>query len=291
MNELKSFAYTCMLLIFSLSVHAQMGQIRACEKIDDFKKTTTLIVLDNQKNTAYNQKIQKIIDSYWRLTPVKYIPEDSLKNYFGNSEYSMLVRNNSKRMVRRGGGRTATIQNNDLAIYICDQGPLENYLGGDAIASVDLAEVMRVDDYLYKLGGLIQGMQSYVDFLESEKIDRNTYEKEIKRFEIERVGDLANLTLLVCADDLSAKTNNPEKLIKSYGYPVEIVSKERIEEALDNEEGNIVYMHLHPRQREFFLIQAAGGRVLYHALVNTYGELKMKDFAILKGRIAKANKE
>lgn len=292
MNKLKiTTSILCMFIVWGNMLNAQIGQLRSCEKIKYFKTTTTLIVLDDESNSAYNKAIRHTIDNYWRLTPVKFIPESELKNYFGNDQFSMLVRNSAQRVHRRAGGRTSTIKHNDLALYICDQGPLENYLGGDAIAMVKLDDVMRVDDYLYELTGLVQNMQVYVDFIENEKIDKNNYEREILRYAVERVGDLANFNLLICADDLTASMNNPEKLAKTYKYPVEIVSKEKIAEAIAAQKGDVAFMHLHPRQREFFIIHAAGGRLLYHAKVNDYGELKMKDFSILSKRIAKAEKE
>ena len=284
---MKTFACISIGLLILNVAWAQIGQKRSCEKVGELKKTTTLIVLDEKKDSEYNQLIRHTIDTYWRITPIMYIPSSELEQYLGNSAYSMLVRNNAQRIARRGGGRVSVIQNNDLALYLCNQGELTNYLAGDALAMVRLKDVMKTEDYLYELPGLIQSMQSYIQFLQEEKIDENNFEKEIKRYANQNVADLRSMTLMLRKEDVPEKLQDIKKLEKVYGHAVEIATEAQIAEALKNNEGNVAFLHLHPRQREFFIIQAAGGRLIYHALVQDYGELKAKDFAVLAKKIDK----
>ncbi len=285
--NMKTFACISIGLLILNVAWAQIGQKRSCEKVGELKKTTTLIVLDEKKDSEYNQLIRHTIDTYWRITPIMYIPSSELEQYLGNSAYSMLVRNNAQRIARRGGGRVSVIQNNDLALYLCNQGELTNYLAGDALAMVRLKDVMKTEDYLYELPGLIQSMQSYIQFLQEEKIDENNFEKEIKRYANQNVADLRSMTLMLRKEDVPEKLQDIKKLEKVYGHAVEIATEAQIAEALKNNEGNVAFLHLHPRQREFFIIQAAGGRLIYHALVQDYGELKAKDFAVLAKKIDK----
>lgn len=284
MHALNSLFSLLMALSLAASpLRAQVGQLRSCEKLPQLKQTTTLVVLDDQE-TAYNQRMRQTIEAYWDITPVKYISQNELPTYLGNAAYSMLVRNNAQRMVRRTGGRTSTVKNNDLGLYLCNQGPMENYLAGDALVMVRLEDVMQTDAYLHKLTGLVQAMLQYLAFLENEQVDENSYDKAIKTYAVRNAARLAEVTLLVCESDLPPKLRKPERLAKVYGHPVEVVDEQAIAEALEAQREGTAFLHLHPRQREFFVIEVAGGTLLYQAEVHSYGQLKFRDFATMGKR-------
>ena len=62
------------------------------QDIDDFLKTTTYVVLDDNAMTEWNFKIQEAVEKFWAITPYKFITRkefDTLKN---DMDKSFLVR-------------------------------------------------------------------------------------------------------------------------------------------------------------------------------------------------------
>ncbi|RMG24137.1 MAG: hypothetical protein D6730_13120 [Bacteroidetes bacterium] len=268
-----------MFLLVYLPSAAQIGQEHACAKIHEIANTTTLVVLD--EDSLYNSLIHYAVDSFWTLTPVKYIPRDDLPLYEGDKGYSMLVRNNSIRVVHRAGRRTSSIKMNDLGLYLCDQGALENYLTRDALVAVPFRNLMDTEAYAHKLIGLVQSMQAYAAFLKEQNISPNKFEKALKTYKTRYLKELMYRKLLICEDDLPEKLRDLKKLKKVYKFEVEIVDKARMADAIKRQDMEVAFFHIHPRQREYYIMDARGGRLMYAAKVIDYGELKLKDFAAL----------
>ena len=267
-------------LLISQSAFSQNGRDRAVKDLKKFKGTEMLVVLYDG-DELYNTEIKDAVSKYWTITPYSFIPQNELRNYAFEEEYSMLVRNDAKRVIHRVG-RTDHIQSNHLAIYVCGKGDnLMNYTGQNALSQIHFKDINDTESYSYKLKALVQHMHEYLSFLEEKKITEDNHAKELRLFNTQEVKKLSGMTLYILKEELPEKLNDLEKLRKFYEHEVEIVGKEEIQAAIATQNGNVAFLHLDPRIKNLYVISAQGGKILYQAPTQDWGTLKGKDFSTL----------
>ena len=283
---LTSCSLSLVFIFYMQLLSAQNGRERILEDLPKIKKTTLLVVLD-EVDEVYNEAIKEAIESYWKFMPYKFVSKDELHTLAFDDQYSMLVRNNAKRVVHRVG-RTDHIQSNHLAIYQCSRGDnLMNYTGRDALAQYHFKDVMDSDDYGYKLIALLQSMHRYIVWLDKNEITEDNHSKLLEKFCNEHTAKLSGMTLYVTEEDLSEKINDLEKLKKAYQHEIEIVDKATIQEAISKQKADVAFLHIDPRVKNIYILSAQGGEIIYHARTHEWGILKGKDFSNLSKAIEK----
>lgn len=270
----------CLNSVYELRAQAARG--KGAENFSWFNNTTTLIVLDDTIS-AYNIKVEDAIRKYWDITPVKFISRSELDDYLGTKNFSMLLRNNSERTIRRVR-QNLTIRNNEIGLYLCYRHVLTDYLPADAITYIKVKDVDAYSDYLYKLEGLIQTMQDYLkNFLDKRKITRDNIDQEEEQFFNQYRWRLKEVNLFIRAEDLPEGIDK-DNIQKYYRHNVSVVTPEEIEQAIASQEMGVAYLHVYPRAKQIQIISAKGGQVLYSAPAITYGEFHRRDLS----RISKA---
>lgn len=265
---------------------AQYGRSYRMEDLKEFKATTLIVVL-YPGDSLYNGIVKRTLERSWKLTPYRLVPLAQLREYAFDSQYSMLVRNNSKRIVQRVG-RTDQILSNHLAIYICGRGDnLMNYSGADAMTHFHLPDVMDTEAYAFKLSGLLQTLHQYLVFMDAHQANEDKHEKLLDQFLHGHEAELGNKILLVRKEDLPEKLQDLEKLRKLYPHALEFVSGSSIQAALDSQRKDAAFLHMDPRIKELYVISTEDGKVLYQARILERGFLKGKDFSLMAKTIAK----
>lgn len=263
-----------------LSVHSQTSTPRGCESYRFFKGTTTLIVLDAGDSSRYNDIMKATIEKYWTVSPYKIITLTEMYPLLANDEYSILVKNGTERTIRRVKG-TSVIKNSEIGLFVAGRGSLDMYVANDAVAYIKLGNLLEIDAYDYKLGGLVQALHYYVsEFLAIKDIDRDNHPKEEAFFLNQYNHQLKDHTLFIYKGDLP-EGMSVEDVQKRYKFPVEVVEKERIEEAVLNQEEGVAFLHVYPRAKMIQVIKASGGVFLYGAPSIKYGEFRGKDMAAI----------
>ncbi|MEZ4828058.1 MAG: hypothetical protein R3C61_17510 [Bacteroidia bacterium] len=266
-------------LTFSV-ILGQNGRTRAVEEWPKIKKTTMLVVLYEGQD-AYNEKIKNTIEKYWTIIPFQFVTPDELLKLSLSKDYSMLVRNDSERFINRVG-RTDRIKSNHLALYLCGNGAdMRNYPGAEAIVQYQFNDINDVDEYLYKLTAIIQSMQNYLVFLDTNKITEDNHPKLLKKYDNALANTLHEKTLLLLPEQLSADLQNPETLKRYYKYEVSIVDKEAIAAAIEAQIPTVAFLHIDPRGKNIYVLSAEGGRIMYEAETVISGHLTADDFSAL----------
>ncbi|MDW3650248.1 MAG: hypothetical protein R8P61_24455 [Bacteroidia bacterium] len=283
---MQRFLIAFLLIFSSLQLAAQNGRYASLEDFPEVKSSTLLVVLYEDDDT-YNDKIKEIIESHWTFTPYQFVDTTELyeisKNK-GDKEYSMLVRNNSHRLVRRVSG-TDKIQNNHLALYLMDTGTdLRNYTGKDALTHFQLNDVRNTMEYFHKLPAFIKYMQLYLKHVEEKNPTEDTHGKLLRAFNSENTQKLKDYTLLMDKEEVGDFMSQ-EEIAEIYGHKVELVEAAVIMAAVHNEEEQKAFLHLDPRIKQMTIMDAATGEVLYLERTDTSGELNKADFKKL-GRAA-----
>lgn len=280
--HVKSIAHLLLLCLFfaGFNALAQTGRYQNVRKFSGFKSTTTLIVLEDS-NAAYNAALKAATENgRWTVTPVKYIYRSELEPYLINPDYSMLIKNNQFKVVRRASGNSI-LRSNDVGVYRCNQGDLNNYATVDAIATIRLLDVMREEDYLYKLSGLVEALHHYLLFLDGNAVNPDMHDKMMEKYFNTSNADLAGMKLLIAEDEVD-DTFDPSRY---YTHEVEVVEKSVIQQALMEHQPGKVFLHMHPRKLYLMLIATENGHVLYYESLKNDKPFSKKNLAAISKAI------
>lgn len=282
--RLLSFWSLLMLMLLGTTAEAQIGRFQNVRKFSGFKTTTTLIVLEDSSE-VYNNALKLATEGgRWSITPIKYIKRSELNPYLVNPDYSMLIKNNQFKVVRRAGGNNSILRSNDIGIYRCNQGEINNYATVDAVATIRLLDVTREEQYVYKLGGLVQALHHYLQFLDAKPVSPDMHDKMVEEYFNTSNGDLAGMTLLICEDDVT-ETFDPSRY---YAHKVEVVEQSEIQQAIAERQKGKVFLHMHPRKKYVMLISTENGHILYYEPLNKGKPLNKKNFSSISKAIKKA---
>ncbi len=205
------------------------------EILNAFKKSKTYIVLEDVMFSDFNSNIKEEAKKHWKITSCEVIPLSTFEkiNKQENASFLMVVI----------GEYTGLPKNTIFNVLTLMMG----HKSGDVnkmpeILSVPLSyysEDGDEEDYGYKLGGILKGMQYAVENILSQKITitnvkdiLNTNKAEVKTKE-----------LWITKNDLSSSVNTIDKIKQHYPYKVAIKSEEEIQKAVDNNQNNVVIVH------------------------------------------------
>ncbi|MEM9934903.1 MAG: hypothetical protein AAF824_14855 [Bacteroidota bacterium] len=287
LNIRNPFASLILLLSCTSTLLAQTTTKSGVNGFPRFKQTTMLVVLDNDAHSTYNQIVDKAIRKYWAITPFTFITQNELPMYEGKDEYSLFLKNDNTRTVKKVR-QTYTIKNNNLGIYLNDFPTLQRYSASDAVAYIKLEDVNDYNAYLYKLEGLIQSLHTYLSsFLNNYEVSRdNLDDLEEEHFNARRT-EIKQYLLYISANDLPPGIKDTEKLAKYYKHNFLIVSEGDIERAIAEQEEGVAYLHLHPRVKKIQVVTANGGEILYSTIPKEYGKFQIKDLTELYRKVGK----
>ncbi len=223
-------------LILSFFISQAQTTVGTPEQLDQFFKTTTYVVLENNPMLQYNRLIKETVEKHWDLTKYEFVT-------FSTEEFeeARLDPNKSFLIVNRvffEKDKTKAKYN-----YLCVQ------LGGDYqfvnqmpdIAQVPIAyDGIDEEYYAYKLGMLVRFLQSHIK-LTQEHPELNS--KNILKYYYKNItADVKEKTLYVTKGDL-AKGFGMKEVKAVYPYKVKLVTKDEIKAAIDNHDKDIVFVH------------------------------------------------
>ncbi|MFP4289533.1 MAG: hypothetical protein ACLFQS_09760 [Bacteroidales bacterium] len=238
-----------------------VAQVRPARK-KEFKKfyeSTTYIVKDKDPFTKFNEKMRAAIENHWTLTPVEFITYDEFHRKRTNENYSFMILANIK-------------QNNMDEVY-----EFINFVMGnkkrDFERMPDLGSVplcyreANPHNYYYKIGGFVKFMQTYA------KEETTTDRLKLSKFLKMRDDQLKSMELWLLESEVAPGINTLEKIQKVYPYTVKFVTKDEIENAIDQDMENVAFLHkigpedtieyFYGKRCWKFILSAKDGKVLY----------------------------
>ena len=227
-----------LLLFLSFSIFATVSfsqkEVPTEEQIAQFKRSKTYFVLDGNMMSRYNFKIREVAKELWKTTEFDFISNDEYEEKRKSDEYSFVTFD----QVWITKDKTKA-EYNFLCLSIGGE-----YRSQAAMPQLCTVPVSYVDvdeeSYIYKLSAFVQIIQDHVKMIEStptvNKVNvihqYNKHSYEIKEKE-----------LYVIKDELDKDINTEAEFKKIYPYKFKFVTREAIEEAIDNKTQNIVFMH------------------------------------------------
>lgn len=240
------------------SIHAQINFANATQ-IKLFLKSKTLVVIDDNPSSKYNETIKAAMQKFWTITPYEFITTAQFDAKKVNISYSFILLSDAE---QTEDGVKCTY--NFLNLILGGK-------GGDLTNMPDLGSVplsyedVDEDNYLYKIGGILLFMQTHVKYA-------NDHPTIVPKLINKDSGiDIHTKELWLLKDELPANFNTLEKIKTIYPYKVKLVTKDDIKKAIDDENPDVVYMHKVGPQGTMqggkcwkFLVTAKEGEVLYY---------------------------
>ncbi len=223
----------CVLFVLTAGVFAQ-DYVPSQQDLDQFYKTKTLIVLEENPMLEYNMVIKDVIEKEWKLTPYEFIKANEFEAKRMDPQYSFLVM--TKVMFDR---------DNTKAQYKF----LHLLLGGDYLRVNMMPDIVAIpmsfedveeESYIYKLASMVRLMHDHIDLI-TKRPDLIT--ANVFKYYKDNLQDIRNKTMYVIGEELNKDINSESLIKKVYPFPVKIVSKEEITQAIEERRKDIIFLH------------------------------------------------
>lgn len=225
--------FIIILLALSNLITAQT-EVPSKDQIQQFKRSKTLVVLDDSPFMGYNFKIKEAIKNTWKSTKFEFISTAEYDEKRMNEDYSFITLDE----VWFTKDKTKA-QYNFLCLSL--GGKYKNQKDMPQLCTVPVSYLeVDEDNYIFKLSALLQIIQDHIDFVENTPgISDINVKKKIN----DRAYIIKTKELYVVKDELARDINTESKFKKIYPYKFKFVSREELEKAIDEKKANIVFLH------------------------------------------------
>ncbi len=274
--------YLFLLFMFiSVQFFAQGGNRYAAKRVFEFRKSTTIIILDELergRETDYNIAMKKAIDGgYWKITPTVFKRQSELAAILPMPGFSLLVK--STRLVANADGYTVQ-KHADLAVFMADKDSLNFYGGVDEIVSVEIFDTQDPVEITNKLPLILMAMQQYANFIAADGgIDFHNFYDATERFFTKNKKDIHRDILYICQEDLPSDLT-PETFGKVYKKPYKFISRSDLPALIENKEKGYVF-HTDMAYKQMWVFRISDGTVCFRATPQEKGKLLAKDIGKL----------
>ncbi len=222
-------------LVFSMALNiSAQSYVPTPEDIAAFFNTKTMVVLPDNPLLEYNLIIREVMEQEWEITDYDFISFKEFEELRFDPKYSFLYMTQ------------VSFEKDDTdARYRF----LHLSLGGDYfrtnqmpdLASVPLAYYnVEEDNYIYKLAILVRFMQNHAKLLrDNPKIASSNMFQHYN----DNMGDIKSKKLYLLEEELEKEVNSAARIKKEYPYDFQIVTKEKITEAIKERNEGVVFLH------------------------------------------------
>ena len=226
-----------LIILSGLILNQLSAQVEYLPTKDDLGKllsTKTYVVLEESPMSDFNFAIKEVMASNWTLTKFEYIKSSEFEKLSSNDNYSFIYTS----LVSFEKDKTESR-------YIF----LHLSLGGPNLTIDDLRDMVSVplayfgtdpENFIYKLGTIISFMQNHINLIyeKPELISNNIF-----KFYNDNIQDIHSKTLYLVQDELSPDISTPARIKAVYPYKFKIVTREEINQAIEDQNEDIVFLH------------------------------------------------
>lgn len=203
-------------------------------ELNRFYNSTTYVVLEKNPISSYNFKIQEAVKENWTITDYEFISLDQFEELRKDPKNSFLI---MTQVVFEGDKTKARydflqlLQGKD--VFLFEEMP--------ELVSVPLAYTEVDEEYwVYKLETIVRFIENHMELIQKrpDLVDENIFS-----YYNENAKDVKKKTLYIVHDELESDVNTLSEIKDVYPYPVKIVDREDIEEAIKNRDPDVVFLH------------------------------------------------
>ncbi len=259
------FLFSAFFFISIININSVCSQIIACSdedvenRIKRFLNTTTLVVLEDEKDSYYNVVVSNAMYKYWKINNYKLVSIAESKNFINNEKYSFLA------LGYFNDDALALKKSNNYGLNLSLVEPLAVNIVSYSFSKDSVA----LYNQMYRIISVIQMMHEYVGFHKRkfEKADKNLPSSLLEFYNSRRI-ELDDKRVVVNKSDLtkfyaSDKTTNLltlEGIEKNFKVKPEIVSAEKLAKIILKQDPKIVFIDGYGNYTN--MVTAKGGRVI-----------------------------
>ncbi len=204
------------------------------ELVKKFLNTKTCFVLDNDPFSECNIQLKTSAEKFWTLTPYEIIGLEEFEKRRKKNEYSFV--------------------SIDEVYFDNEKNPIKYkflciYLGGNYKTESDMPQIVTIplayaedeeSNYAYKIGTILIFAQNHIQTL--------LQNPDLKKFNIieyynKNKEKLENKTLYLLKDEVEPQLQSEIAFKRIYPYSFKFVTREEIEQAIDNKNPDVVFLH------------------------------------------------
>ena len=204
------------------------------EHVQQFFKSTTYVVLDDNQLSDYNIKVQDAVKKYWTITPTQFITQADFQKKRMDAKNSFLILSDvvfTKDFLQAKysffslllGGRYQVI----------DQMPV---LGAVPIGYSEAPQ----ESSMYKLGAILKFLQAHILRL---KANPELVKEDLYKIYNNDQKTIKDKVLYLVKEEMSSSLNTEAKIKAIYSDNFKFVSREELEASIDKNEEGIVFLH------------------------------------------------
>ncbi len=213
---------------------AQDDYLPTPEDLKHFTTTKTYVVLEDSPMSDFNFEIKDVMPKVWNITEFEFIKQE---------DFARMSRDESKSFLYTSLVSFERDKTDSRYVF------LHLSLGGPNISIDDLRDMVSVplgyynvapENYIYKLGIMLKFMQNHVRLIaENPDIISNNIFKHYN----DNIEDAHSKTLYFVADEMEKEISTPARIKNIYPYRFELVDREKIREAIHEQNEDVVFLH------------------------------------------------
>ncbi|MBK8809072.1 MAG: hypothetical protein IPO21_21555 [Bacteroidales bacterium] len=232
---MKKFFFLITLLTLSIVLSGQDNTPVTQKDVLHFFETKTYVVLDDNPVSDFNFKIEEQVKKYWKVTPYEFIDQKTfhLKRTDPNNSFLVL-------------SETVFIEDNLQARYDF----FSLLMGGNysIIKSMPVLGAIPIgytgaaqESSMYKLGAILKFLQAHVYLLKNNpEILKND---NMFKYYNDSQKSLKDKTLYLIKEEQAPELDSKPEIGAIYPYKIQFVSRTELEQAIDNNAENVVFLH------------------------------------------------
>ena len=233
-NKVMKYINVIIFLVFIFSDTFAQNTVGTPEQLKQFFKTKTLVVLEEDPFNESNIQLKTAVQKNWKLTEFEIISVDDYEKKKKNPAYSFLTIDK----IYYEGDKAASKYN-----FLCLA------LGGNYKNDSEMPQLCTVPlsyadadeaTFSYKIATMLNFLQNHI-LLTSKNQELKS--ANIIDYYQKNLSELKNKVLYVSKDELELSINTEDKFRKTYPYKFKIVTRDEIEEAIDNNNPDVVFLH------------------------------------------------
>jgi hypothetical protein len=265
---MKKFIVFLLIAFLVKFVDAQDIQLAETGDYKRFVNSTTYVVKIPDPFSIYNGVIEEILAKMWTITDYEIIEWTEFEQKKSDSKSSFIFLSEAQR-VENNKVLRYNILNLVMGSKYNDINKMPD-LGSVPLSYADDEFSEEEQSYVYKLAGVLQFMQYYVNY---QIANPGTKLQDVVNKEKE---ELHKKELWLVEDDLESSINSLSKIKKYYKHDVKIVSREDVENAIFENNPTVAYLHLvAPKSNTDkskcwkFILSAEDGKPLFYSYTKT----------------------
>lgn len=223
---------TAMVLASMLAFSAETPLTSA--HVEQFYKTKTYVVLDDNPLSDYNRKVQESVKRNWKLTEFEFVTQEQFHAKRTDDGHSFLI---LSEVVFSGDKQVVKYDFFSLVLG----GKYPNLLSMPVIAAVPLGYTGAPQETnAYKLGAMLKFLQAHVELLKKkpELVEQNVF-----KYYNSNQKSIKDKTLYLIKEELAPSIDTKAEIAQFYPYKIKFVTRDELEEAIDNDEEGVVFLH------------------------------------------------